>query len=122
MLGRSNPSHRAGRASRHRATNQGLVWTNRGNSSILVKTGINGHKTALGTLQIMASPPSSPTLNTVEEVAQALRLQPETVRQMAREGRLPAHKVGKVWRFHPAEIQSWLRTSVEAPSAPSPTS
>jgi excisionase family DNA binding protein len=62
--------------------------------------------------------PHPSSLNTVEEVAQALRLQPETVRQMARDGRLPAHKVGRVWRFHPAEIRNWLRPPTEASVSP----
>ncbi len=47
-------------------------------------------------------------LKTVEEVAEILRLKPETVRVMVRKGRLPAHKVGRVWRFDSAEIDRWL--------------
>lgn len=37
---------------------------------------------------------------TVEDVAAYLKLQPETIRSMARRGELPALKIGKVWRFH----------------------
>src|SRR5436305_8660237 len=48
-------------------------------------------------------------LSTVEEIAQVLRLQPETVRQMAREARLPAYKVGRCWRFDSREVERWLR-------------
>ncbi len=36
---------------------------------------------------------------TVEDVATYLKLQPETIRSMARRGELPALKIGKVWRF-----------------------
>jgi excisionase family DNA binding protein len=36
---------------------------------------------------------------TVEDVAVYLKLQPETIRSMARRGELPALKIGKVWRF-----------------------
>jgi excisionase family DNA binding protein len=36
---------------------------------------------------------------TVEDVAAYLKLQPETIRSMARRGELPALKIGKVWRF-----------------------
>jgi excisionase family DNA binding protein len=43
--------------------------------------------------------PSDP-LWTVEDVAAYLKLQPETIRSMARRGELPAIKLGKVWRFH----------------------
>ena len=47
-------------------------------------------------------------LCTVDEIAQVLRLQPETIRQMARDGRIPAHKVGRVWRFDRREVQEWI--------------
>lgn len=58
-------------------------------------------------------------LMTVDELAALLRLQPETVRQMARDKRIPGCKIGHVWRFDSAEINSWLSaesTSVQLPS------
>ncbi|OGN92428.1 MAG: hypothetical protein A2Z71_09600 [Chloroflexi bacterium RBG_13_50_21] len=45
---------------------------------------------------------------TVEEVASYLKLQPETVRSMARRGELPAIKLGKVWRFRKVAIHEML--------------
>jgi excisionase family DNA binding protein len=45
------------------------------------------------------SPANHDPLWTVDEIAHYLRLEPETVRAMAREGKLPAVKVGRVWRF-----------------------
>ena len=48
---------------------------------------------------------------TVEEVASYLKLQPETVRSMARRGELPAIKLGKVWRFHKIAIQEMLAST-----------
>ncbi len=51
--------------------------------------------------------PSSP-LWTVEEVADYLKLQPETIRCMARRGELPAIKIGKVWRFRQKAIHELL--------------
>jgi excisionase family DNA binding protein len=50
---------------------------------------------------------SSP-LWTVDEVASYLKLQPETVRSMARRGELPAIKLGKVWRFQKIAIHDML--------------
>jgi excisionase family DNA binding protein len=44
-------------------------------------------------------------LLTVEEVARYLRLEPETVRAMARRGELPALKVGRVWRFSKSSLK-----------------
>jgi len=43
---------------------------------------------------------------TVGEVASYLRLRPETIRMMARNGELPSIKVGKrVWRFKISEVK-----------------
>jgi len=45
---------------------------------------------------------------TVEDVADYLKLQPETIRSMARRGELPALKIGKVWRFQKRAIHEML--------------
>lgn len=45
---------------------------------------------------------------TVEDVADYLQLQPETIRSMARRGELPALKLGKVWRFYRHAIHEML--------------
>jgi excisionase family DNA binding protein len=55
----------------------------------------------------MAVPPTDP-LWTVEDVAAFLKLQPETIRSMARRGELPALKIGKVWRFEKLAIHQML--------------
>ena len=59
-------------------------------------------------------PVASEQLWTVEEVAEYLRLQPETVRVKARKGEIPAIKVGKrIWRFDIKEIVACLNISKE---------
>jgi excisionase family DNA binding protein len=45
---------------------------------------------------------------TVEDVAAYLKLQPETIRSMARRRELPALKIGKVWRFQKSAIHEML--------------
>jgi excisionase family DNA binding protein len=45
---------------------------------------------------------------TVDDVADYLQLQPETIRSMARRGELPAIKLGKVWRFRRNAIHSMI--------------
>ncbi len=45
---------------------------------------------------------------TINETANYLRLKPGTVRTMARDGRIPALKLGRVWRFYPDEVREWL--------------
>jgi excisionase family DNA binding protein len=43
-------------------------------------------------------------LLTPAEAAERLRLHPKTVVRMARDGRLPATKIGTGWRFHPDDL------------------
>lgn len=50
-----------------------------------------------------------PTIMTVNELAKYLRLHEQTVYKMAKEGRVPAYKVGNRWRFKKDTIDSWLR-------------
>lgn len=47
-------------------------------------------------------------LLTASEVAEHLRLHIETVYRLARQGKLPAVKVGEQWRFSEATIRQWL--------------
>jgi excisionase family DNA binding protein len=49
-----------------------------------------------------------PEVLTVEQAAQYLQLNPETVRRAARSGRLPAARVGRRWRFHKTTLEQWL--------------
>jgi len=51
----------------------------------------------------------SPSLMTVEEVAEFLRVRPSTVYDWAKDGKIPASKVGRLWRFHRDEIDEWVR-------------
>ena len=41
---------------------------------------------------------------TAEEAAKYLGIHPSTVRRLARRGELPAFRIGKLWRFEPAEL------------------
>ena len=45
---------------------------------------------------------------TVNDVAKYLSLTQETVRTMAREGKIPAFKIGRNWRFRQSEIKKSL--------------
>ena len=48
-------------------------------------------------------------LMTLEEVAVYLRLSVHTIYKMAQQGRIPAYKVGKLWRFKKEEIDKWIQ-------------
>ena len=45
---------------------------------------------------------------TPHEVARVLKLHPFTVTRLAREGKLPAFKVGGVWRIKKDEFERWI--------------
>jgi excisionase family DNA binding protein len=57
---------------------------------------------------------STEPLWTVQEVAEYLRLDSSTIRAMAREGKLPAIKVGRVWRFQKTALEEYLGKTVLA--------
>lgn len=46
----------------------------------------------------------------INEAATYLQLNPQTVRSMAADNRLPAGKVGRAWRFHKDDLDSFLRS------------
>jgi excisionase family DNA binding protein len=45
---------------------------------------------------------------TLEEVAEYLRLTPQTIYKWAQERRIPAVKLGKEWRFRRSILDRWL--------------
>lgn len=45
---------------------------------------------------------------TLEEVAAYLRLTPQTIYKWAQEGKIPAAKLGKEWRFRRGILDRWL--------------
>ena len=46
---------------------------------------------------------------TSKDVAEYLNLHPLTVHRYAREGKIPAFKIGADWRFHRKYIERWIR-------------
>jgi excisionase family DNA binding protein len=53
-------------------------------------------------------------LLTLEEAAALLRVSPNTVYKMCREGKIPAAKVGRQWRILETELANWLREEPES--------
>ncbi len=45
---------------------------------------------------------------TPSEIAKILKLHPFTVTRLAREGKVPAFKVGGSWRFRRDEFEQWI--------------
>jgi excisionase family DNA binding protein len=50
------------------------------------------------------------------QVAAYLALNPRTVRQLARTGRIPAFQVGRRWHFRKSDLDNWIRAGVTGPS------
>ena len=50
-------------------------------------------------------------LNT-EEAAALLQIHPKTLQKMAREGLVPAFRIGDLWRFRASALDAWLRSGV----------
>lgn len=51
---------------------------------------------------------------TADDAAQLLRVSAKTVKRMAGEGRLPAQRVGRAWRFSRVAVLEWLAEGEKA--------
>ena len=60
-----------------------------------------------------------PSIMTMEQVAKHLRLHMGTIRQLAREGEMPAFKVDRQWRVKKALLARWIeeRSAMDSKSA-----
>ena len=47
-------------------------------------------------------------LLTPKEVAEWLKVTPDWVKEMARDGQMPAMKLGRYWRFDRDSVAAWL--------------
>ena len=67
-------------------------------------------QSALGAGAVAAAPVLAPVgrLLTVSEVADLLRINKSTVYRMAKQGRLPATRVGRQWRFRKSVLDRLL--------------
>jgi excisionase family DNA binding protein len=45
----------------------------------------------------------------VEEIAEHLGISKETVYRWIDRAKIPAHRVGKFWKFQPSEVDAWIR-------------
>ena len=59
------------------------------------------------------SPPENfePILNT-DEAAALLQIHPKTLQRMARQGIVPAFRIGDLWRFRASSLDQWLRSGL----------
>lgn len=50
---------------------------------------------------------------TLEEVAEYLRVKPQTIYTWAQEKRIPAAKLGKEWRFRKSVVDKWFNDQMD---------
>jgi excisionase family DNA binding protein len=53
-----------------------------------------------------------PDILTVDEAAALLRIPRSSVYKLAQQGKLPAKKVGRHWRFHRQTIVNWVAGAI----------
>jgi excisionase family DNA binding protein len=51
---------------------------------------------------------STVDIMTIEELSAYLKVSISTLYKLAREGKIPANKIGRHWRFHKQAIDRWL--------------
>ena len=54
-----------------------------------------------------------PLLNT-EQAASLLGIHPKTLQKLARKGKVPAIRIGDLWRFRATELDLWVRAAVSS--------
>ena len=50
---------------------------------------------------------------TIEEVAKLLKLKPQTIYTWAQNGKIPAAKIGKEWRFRRDLVDAWFDQHIQ---------
>ena len=50
----------------------------------------------------------------IEEAAEFLGVKAATIRKWIKEKNMPAHKIGKLWKFKKSEIEEWINSGKSA--------
>ena len=50
---------------------------------------------------------------TLEEVANYLKMKPQTIYTWAQSGKIPAAKIGKEWRFRRSVVDEWFNGHID---------
>lgn len=46
----------------------------------------------------------------VEEIAKHLGVSKETIYRWLERQKIPAHRIGKLWKFKPSEVDEWVKS------------
>jgi excisionase family DNA binding protein len=52
--------------------------------------------------------------SSIDELAKHLQVHKDTIRLWIKKGDIPAHKIGKLWRFKISEVDGWVRSGKSA--------
>jgi len=52
--------------------------------------------------------------SSIDEIAEHMQVHKDTVRLWIKKNEIPAHKIGKQWRFKISEIDEWVRSGKSA--------
>ena len=52
--------------------------------------------------------------SSIEEISEHLQVHKDTIRLWIKKGDIPAHKIGRLWRFKISEIDEWVRSGKSA--------
>ena len=50
----------------------------------------------------------------IEDISQHLQVHKDTIRLWIKRGEIPAHKIGRLWRFQLSEVDDWVRSGKSA--------
>jgi excisionase family DNA binding protein len=52
--------------------------------------------------------------SSIDELSKHLQVHKDTIRLWIKKGDIPAHKIGKLWRFKISEVDEWVRSGKSA--------
>ena len=52
--------------------------------------------------------------SSIEDIAEHLQVHKDTIRLWIKKGDIPAHKLGRLWRFRISEIDEWIQSGKSA--------
>lgn len=53
-------------------------------------------------------------LLTSEQAAALLQIHAKTLQRLARQGKVPSHRIGDLWRFRASELDNWVGSGVDS--------
>ena len=80
-----------------------------------MSTETNTHGKRAPKWQAAESPGRQPSFEVMldsDEAAAFLKIHPKTLQRMARQGRVPAFRIGDLWRFRASELDAWLASTM----------